>query len=868
MSLPSFLMFTDLPSPKKLIASLAAAAMTLALLPTGFAFSDVSGSTNYNAAIKALESKGVIQGYSDGTFKPLAGINRAEFLKILLESRGEVDPDGKNCFPDVTTQWFAKYVCQAKNEGIVSGYPNGLFMPEQAINFVEASKMLTLAYKQSVVAQGEWYEPYGRALESSNAIPTSIATLDAPLKRAEMAEMMWRLDEGKTDQPAKGFLNVKYPEMKVNLASDKPQLAKSCTDLKEFTEDAQSAGGGGGIMYYRNSMNGDVAAGAPVMTESKAEAPMTGGSTGGDDYSKTNVQVEGVDEGDIVKSDGSYVYVLSQTDAKVRIVDVRDKTNLRVVATISSADFTARELYIDGNTLALVGQVNFSYPYPMPMEKQAGDARMMIWPPMYSMQKTTVKLYDVSNHAAPKEMRTLSFEGNSISSRVVDGKLIAVLNSSPRWYGPYLQTKTSVAQALVPLFDDSAKGTTDKPVVECDRVTILPRVPSPQYLIVATIPMQGSSAEIGRTVILGNAQNIYASLQNLYVAAPQWIYHWTDAYGTSEEKTNVYRFAYTSGGVEFTFQGSVPGHILNQFSMDESGGTFRIATTKNSVWRPDGMEAQKSTNNLYVLNSSLETLGSVTDIAPGESIYSVRFMGNRAYMVTFKQVDPLFVIDLTSARNPKILGKLKIPGYSNYLHPVDENHLLGFGKEVDESIDKDKVHSDDAVYYTAILGMKVSLFDVTDVENPKEVHKVVIGGRGTDSPLLSDHKALLFDKERGLLAFPVTVYDKRTSPKENEWSPDTVPVFQGAYVYDFGVATGFDLKGTITNHTSDEFIKSGDYWYDQKGLDISRVIRVGDSLLTVSEALLTSNALSNLKEQDSVELSTMQYQDQPVKIMQ
>ena len=134
-------MFHDLPSTKKLFAGLTATAITLSLLPTGFAaFSDISLGTEYQAAIKDLQSKGVIEGYADGSFKPKAGINRAEFLKILLESRGDISTDGKNCFPDVTNQWFAKYVCFAKANDIVAGYPNGTFGPEKEINFVEASK--------------------------------------------------------------------------------------------------------------------------------------------------------------------------------------------------------------------------------------------------------------------------------------------------------------------------------------------------------------------------------------------------------------------------------------------------------------------------------------------------------------------------------------------------------------------------------------------------------------------------------------------------------------------------------------------------------------------------------------------------------
>lgn len=825
-----------------------AASLSMQTLPALAAFSDVSTKTGYSTAIQALQAKGVIEGYSDGTFKPLSGINRAEFLKILLESRGEVSMDGKNCFPDVTDEWFAPYVCAAEEEGIVGGYPDGTFKPEQPINFVEASKMLALAYKQQTENQGgDWYEPYGLALESSKAIPPTVSALDAALKRGEMAEMMWRLSEGKTDQPTKGLLNVKYPDMKVNLSSDVPQLAKSCTDLKAFTESAQDQGSH--IMYYKGMAEDGVA--APAMARESVQNQ----STAGDDHSKTNVQVEGVDEADRVKTDGSYLYVASRRDGKVRIVDVRDSKNVKVVATISFDDFMPQDLYIDGMRLAVTGQMmQKNSGYPGMEDSIEPSAKMMIWPPVWWTQKTGVKIFDVSVKTSPKETRTVAFEGNAISSRLINGKMVLVMNAGTRWYGPYREKKESVAQALVPLYDDSASSITDKPVVDCDDVTILPRVPRPQYLVVATIPMSGTSA-VGRTVILGNGSNVYASLENLYVAAPDWSYTWSDSEGSSQEKTNVYRFEYEGNGTVFRAQGSVPGHILNQFSMDESGETFRIATTTNPIWRGEG-QVTKSANNLYVLTSgNMETVGSVTDIAPGESIYSVRFMGNRAYMVTFKQVDPLFVIDLSSPRSPKILGKLKIPGYSNYLHPVDENHILGFGKEVDESIDKDKVHSDDAVYFTAVLGMKLALFDVTDVENPKEIHKEVIGQRNTDSPLLFDHKALLFDKERGLLSFPVTVYENRTTPKSNEWSADTVPAFQGAYVYSFDTDDGFELRGTITHHADDEFVKAGDWWYDQKGLDIDRIVRIGNKLFTVSEALVQANDLESLSEEGSADLA-------------
>lgn len=847
-------MLKVLPSPRKLVAGFAAAAITLSLIPSGFAaFSDISANTLYQAAIRDLQSKGVIEGYADGSFKPKSGINRVEFLKILLESRGEVELGGKNCFPDVTDQWFAPYVCAAKEEGIVGGYPDGTFGPDKQITFVEASKMLSLAFKQEVSHQSsEWYEGYALALESSKAIPPTVATLDAPLTRGEMAEMMWRLSEEKTDQPTKGYLNVKYPDVKINLASDKPQLAGSCADLKAFTENSQASYGGGAMMYMRG---GDVPDGAvlasPAMAESSAK--MTN-QTSSDDYSKTNVQVEGVDEGDRVKTDGGFLYVVSRRDNKVRIVDIRDPKNMKVVSVTGFENFTPMDLYIDGSKLAVTGQIS-QFNQPMPLMEDSASAKMMIYPPMWGVQKSAVKILDVTTKASPKEIRTVAFEGNVLSTRLVGGKMLLVMNAGPRWYGPYAQTKEASAKGLIPLYDDSAKSVKDAPVTGCTSVTILPRVPRPQYLVIATVPLS-ATAEVGRTVILGNGQNIYASLTNLYVAAPDWTYHWRMSNGSNEEKTNIYRFAYTSDGTKFSAQGWVPGHILNQFSMDEHGDTFRIATTVSPQWSPTGGTAKKSTNNMYVLNSDLDVVGSVTGIAPGESIYSVRFMGDRAYMVTFKQIDPFFVIDLSEPRKPRILGELKIPGYSNYLHPVDANHVLGFGKEVDESIDKDKVHSDDAVYFTAILGMKVALFDVTDVANPKEIHKEVIGARGTESPLLSDHKALLFDKERGLLAFPITVYEKTIKPKLNEWDADTAAVFQGAYVYDFSVKSGFALKGKITHHAPDEFIKAGNYWYDQAGLDIDRIVRVDSNLFTLSEAMLKSSTLSGLTENDAVKLAT------------
>jgi uncharacterized secreted protein with C-terminal beta-propeller domain len=184
--------------------------------------------------------------------------------------------------------------------------------------------------------------------------------------------------------------------------------------------------------------------------------------------------------------------------------------------------------------------------------------------------------------------------------------------------------------------------------------------------------------------------------------------------------------------------------------MDEHNGFFRIATTSGNNWG----EGSQTSNNIYILDETLNQVSKIENIAPGESIYAARFLGDRAYLVTFVQVDPLFTVDLSDPYNPRILGELKIPGYSEYLHPYDETHIIGIGKEVDPSIDADKVHTPGAIYYTAILGLKIALFDVSDIENPIEEAKIVIGDRGTDSPALYDHKAFLFDREKNSLSSP------------------------------------------------------------------------------------------------------------------
>jgi uncharacterized secreted protein with C-terminal beta-propeller domain len=316
------------------------------------------------------------------------------------------------------------------------------------------------------------------------------------------------------------------------------------------------------------------------------------------------------------------------------------------------------------------------------------------------------------------------------------------------------------------------------------------------------------------------------------------------------EKTIIHKIAIDNGEIEYKANGEVPGHILNQFSMDEYNGYFRIATTSGNFWEG------KSVNNVYILNDNLEIVGELEDVASGEKIYSVRFIAGRGYMITFKKIDPLFVIDLTDPQNPKLLGELEIPGYSDYLHPYDENHIIGIGKEaVPASEEEIRNRNLNFAWYQ---GIKISLFDVTDVENPKEISKFNIGDRGTDSPVLTDHKAFLFSKQKNLLVIPIQLAEIDESKYPRGVQPNTYGdyVWQGTYVLNVDLDNGFTLKGKIT-HTDPEVFEH-EYYYDY-GSQIQRSLYIDDILYTVSNKMVKANSLEDLSEISRIELPFEEY---------
>ncbi|MBI2634476.1 beta-propeller domain-containing protein [Candidatus Peregrinibacteria bacterium] len=834
-------------------------ASALSPLPAVSSFSDIDSDHENYEAVDYLRGEGIVEGYADGTFQTDTSINRAEFLKIMMESstflqaKLENGIEGEDCYPDVEDDWYAKYVCSATELGIVKGYPDGKFRPERVINFAEASKIVANGMNLKQDEEGEkWYEKFVVALESENAVPKSIVSFDGDVTRGEMAEMIWRIRENPEYVKSTNYIGIKRRERAAK-ADGALINFESCVDLTAYLkENSQPDYEMDYVMMESTGVDGaSVPTSAPTAgVAMKSDEPLAIS----DDFSTTNVQVEGVDEADIVKTDGSYIYVLSGNT--VRVVKALPPSRLMEMDKVTFGDadnFSPTDMYVDGDRLVVMGTFYGAIqPFVEGSAVSVGDGISVgdgvVYPnysPNYYSALTVVYIFDVSDGANAKELRKVTFEGNYSSSRKIGDVVYVVMNNRDNFYS-IMDEKVPSLETLVPLYGEDMV----QPVVDgCTDVKVIPGVESNQYLILAAIPVDDPNAEVDKEVVIGSTGTVYASTENLYVAEHDFASWWGRI--DSGEKTKIHKFELDSDGGQVVYigSGSVPGTILNQFSMDEYKGDFRIATTKGSLW--DGT----SDNNLYILDEKLQPAGKIEGIAPGEKIYSVRFMGERAYMVTFKKVDPFFVIDVADPNNPRILGKLKIPGYSDYLHPFDKDHIIGVGKDAAAPSEEEAGSRDiDFAWYQ---GMKLAMFDVTDVENPVELHKVVIGDRGTDSELLHNHKALYFDKERGLMAFPVSLAEVPEDVKNDpNASASTYGdfVYQGAYVYDVSLENGFELRGKITHYDEGEVAAKSGYYWGGGSRDVMRILRIDDFLYTVSRGMVKASDIDDLGELNTVEL--------------
>ena len=593
-----------------------------------------------------------------------------------------------------------------------------------------------------------------------------------------------------------------------------------------------------------NSINYNLYTDAIFARDESANAgSKTSYADGSVDYSETNVQVEGVDEPDIVKTDGTYIYVLA--DQNLYILKAYSPQDSKLLSKISiKDDVYVSEFFVKNDYLIVFGS-SYNYPilYGIAVKEAEGTGEDITeGDGSWEVSSSVIKIYDISNRLNPELVKDIEIDGTYFEARMI-GNYIYVVSSEYSYYifRNYDNNYTLNIPELT-IDNDTSKISYDQ-IYYIDSPEV---VDSMTHVI--SINLEGLNVN-EKSFLIGVSENMYMSENNIYLVYTNYDYNFRtfleDTYTPSEEKTTVHKINVNNGEINYINKGEVAGRVLNQFSMDEYNNFFRIATTTGYSWDQNN----PSKNNIFVLNENLEQVSSIEDIAEGEQIYSARFLGDKAYLVTFRNTDPFFTIDMSDPYNPEILGYLKIPGYSNYLHPYDETHIIGIGKETIESSDPS---------FAWYQGLKIALFDVSDFEHPVEVDKIIIGDRGTDSPALYDHKAFLFSKEKELLVIPVALYEinEETKNKYDDFpGPDYGEfTFQGAYVLKLNL-NGFEYKGRITHVDENEKQTDENWWYwGEASSYISRSLYIENTLYTISSKMVKLNALDDLSEITTLEL--------------
>lgn len=573
-------------------------------------------------------------------------------------------------------------------------------------------------------------------------------------------------------------------------------------------------------------------------------------------HSDTNIQVAGVDESDSVKvADDGYIYQIHNN--QIRVIKGFPIVELSETATIKFADenFYPTGIYVQNGKLVVLGStwkmLNTPQVQPVVSSKMAMPIGGIWWGGYIPQtSQTRAFIFDMSDHANPKSVRDVAIDGDYLDSRRIGDVLYFVARTYPRYYmmgsnvrNAFLMKTTE----MLPTIIDTKKGKTATRTMSVTDLSYLPDFVEPDYVVVATLNLQNPDKALTTKAYLGAGELVYSSLNNLYLSASKYNFDNSTADAIPQDivSTQIYKFNIDKGAVNFAAVGQVPGTALNRFSMDEHGDYFRIATTTQN-WANG---TNTSTNALFVLDKTMQTVGELENLAKGERIYSTRFMGNRCYIVTFKQVDPLFAIDLSVPEKPFVAGELKIPGYSEYLHPYDENHLIGFGHD---ATTYNYGYGDVSIP----LGLKMALFDVSDMNSPKELYSVKIGDKGTNTPLTYDAKALYWDAEKKLFGFPVDLHEL---PKGSDSANPSVygnSVWQGAYIYEVTPEKGFNLKAKLSQIPADVSpvkYEYGSYWdFDATNLFVDRILRIENNLYTLSNNQLNIYDLENFNKIQSL----------------
>ena len=418
-------------------------------------------------------------------------------------------------------------------------------------------------------------------------------------------------------------------------------------------------------------------------------------------YSKTNLQEAGVDEADIIKTDGKYLYVMKATGS-VRMIRAEGKT-LEVEGTImlEALNETPQEMYVDGDILNLIVTGSRTTLDSDDTQEDTYTANTENYTKIYT--------YDISDRSVPQLRGTVKQKGTYSTSRK-NGDVIYLFTQ----FYPQINDADQI-DTYVPAVNGARLESTDIYLPEYQN--------SSSYLVISSVSNRRPDEVIDKKAIVSAADNFYVSNDNIYIANANW--------GSDATMTQILKFSCQKGKIRAKGAADLKGFLNDSFSMNEYNGYLRIVLTDYS--------GDTQTNALYVLDDALEVCGSITDIAEGEEIRSARFLGDTGYFVTFRDTDPLFSVDLSDPAEPKVLGELKITGFSSYLHFYGENKLLGVGNEVDPETG-------------AYTGIKLAMFDVSDPSNVKQLHKFVIKDT-YDCPLFYDYKAAMIDTEKNVFGF-------------------------------------------------------------------------------------------------------------------
>ena len=616
------------------------------------------------------------------------------------------------------------------------------------------------------------------------------------------------------------------------------------TNLEQALESRGGCRYGGGDYDALNT-----AAGASPAPQAESS------SSGASEVSGTNNQVAGVEEADFVKNDNKYIYIV--TGSHLRIIEAWPAASAKEIGK-ASVEGEPRKLFVTKDRAMVYSSLNAgnsghrecTYGYSCSF---TGDGN-----------PTLITIFDITDRTAPTKVREVRLSGSYVNARQVGSSTFTVL-SSPGVSFPNLSfwpeglsgcdphSYWEILQAFEQLRAKNARAIREASIADWlpsvrDEILVGPRAGASADLLVGCKGFFRSSIPDGEqfTTVLGLSIDqdspatastivsrpgaVYASAQALYVSVPHEPSGkgWYPSMNGVKQASTVHKFGLDTekASARYLASGVVKGRVLNQFSMDEHKDHLRIATSMGRVPSPD---VHSTVTVLRHTGSDLAQVAKLDNLAPKEDIRSVRFDGERAFIVTFKKTDPLFVIDLSHSSSPRVMAELKIPGFSTYMHMMDESHLLTIGYD-----------ADDQGSFAWFTGIMLQIFDVSDLKNPVRTHKEVIGTRGSSSAALNNHLAFNYFAPKDLLALPMTICEGGSGGG----GYGTQMTFSGLMVYDATAGGGFKLRGKVPHPTASNI--SCHNWWTNAESQVERSIIMDSYVFSVSRELIKVNHLDDL----------------------